>query len=141
MRILMICSFVLFLAARAPAQGVCNAHTVRGNWGVTCTGNVTPSQNAPLTPVRILGTCVAGFDGVFTCEATMSLGGVILVQSMTGKALVSENCTGTIRYTQTLNGGPAPDMNIRFLVIDNGKTIKGLPVDPGSNLACTLVRM
>jgi hypothetical protein len=142
MRTLIICAAALCLAAAsAPAQSACSVHTVRGDWGVTCDGNLTPGPNAPLTPVRILGTCTAGFDGVFTCEATMSLGGAILAQTMVGKAVVNENCTGTIRYTQTVNGAPAPDMNIRYLILDSGKTIKGLPVDPGSNLACTLVRM
>jgi hypothetical protein len=129
------------LCAGASAESVCSTHTIRGSWGVTCEGNLSPAENAPLSPIRILGTCTSTIDGVFTCEATVSLGGMILTQTMTGKANVDENCTGTVKYTQKLNGGPAPDMNIRFLIFDNGKTIKGQPVDRGSNLACTLTKM
>ena len=133
---------VLWLACGpAFAENVCSTHTIRGSWGVTCTGNVTPGPNAPLTPTRILGICTGTLDGVFTCEGTMSLAGAIMSQTMTGKAIVNENCTGVIKYAQTLDGKPAPDMNIRFLIFDNGQLIKGLPVDPGSNLACTLKRM
>ena len=128
-------------AGPALADSICSTHTIRGNYGVTCTGNLMPGPNAPLTPVRILGTCTSTLEGVFTCEGTMSLAGTIMSQTMTGKAVVDENCTGTIKYTQTLDGNPAPDMNIRFLIFENGQLIKGLPVDKGTNLACTLKRM
>jgi hypothetical protein len=134
-------SLLWFAGGPALADSLCSTHTIRGNWGVTCTGNLTPGPTAPLTPTRILGFCTSTIDGVFTCEGTMSLGGAILSQRMTGQAVVNENCTGTIKYSQTLDGKPAPDMNIRFLIFDNGQLIKGLPVDMGTNLACTLKRM
>ena len=141
MRLAIVLSTLLLATVPMWGEGMCSPHTIRGNWGVTCVGNVTPAENAPLSPIRILGTCTSGWDGVFTCEATVSLAGLILTQSMVGKANVNDDCTGTIRYTQKLNGNPAPDMNIRFLIFDNGKTIRGLPVDRGSNMTCTLTRM
>ena len=142
MRNMLTLSIVLLAACTvASADSICSTHTIRGSWGTTCQGNLSPAENAPLSPIRIIGTCTSTMDGVFTCEGAMSLGGIILTQTMTGKAIVYENCTGTIRYTQTINGSPAPDMNIRFLIFDSGKTIKGMPVDRGTNLACTLTRM
>jgi hypothetical protein len=140
-RLVELFAVVSLACGPALAQSICSTHTIRGNWGVTCTGNLTPAANAPLTPTRILGTCTSTLEGEFQCEGTMSLGGIILAQTMSGKAIVNENCTGSIRYTQTLDGNPAPDMNIRFLIFDSGKLIDGLPVDKGANLACTLKRM
>jgi hypothetical protein len=60
---------------------------------------------------------------------------------MTGAGILNSDCTGTIKYTQKINGEPAPDMNIRYFVADGGKVIKGLPMDAGSALACVLNRI
>jgi hypothetical protein len=143
MRILLVLLAVAsFVPVPAVAQGSCGIRTVReANWGVTCEGNLTPAPNASLVPARLLGTCTSNYDGTFSCEATVSLAGMILTQTTTGKAVVDENCTGSIKYTQTIGGKPAPDLNIRFIIFDNGREIKGLAVDSGSNLACTLKRM
>jgi len=141
MKLLFALVTVMVASAPANAQGFCSTQTIRGSWGITCEGYLTPGPNASLVPARILGTAVSSADGVFTGEATVSLGGVILPQKVVGTAIVSDNCTGTIRYTQTIAGAPAPDLNIRFLIFDNGKLIQGLAVDPGSNLSCTLKRM
>ena len=136
-------ALVTVVVACAPvnAQGFCSTQTIRGSWGFTCEGYLTTATNASLVPARILGTVAGTADGVFTGEATVSLGGAILPQKVIGTAIVNENCTGTIRYTQTIAGAPGPDLNIRFLIFDNGKLIQGLAVDPGSNLSCTLKRM
>ena len=123
------------------AQGFCSAQTIRGMWGITCEGNLSPAEGAPLLPARLLGTANSTAEGVFTGETTVSLGGLIMTQNVVGTAIVNDNCTGTIKYTQTIDGHPAPDLNIRFLIFDNGKLIQGLAVDKGSNLACTLKRM
>jgi hypothetical protein len=81
-------ALVAIIAASVPAnaQGFCSAQTIRGSWGITCDGYLTPAPNAPLVPARILG--------VFTGEATVSLGGTILPRKVAGTAIVSDNCTG-----------------------------------------------
>ena len=114
---------VLMLAYRpALAENVCSTHTIRGSWGVTCTGNVSPGAECAPLPNENSGSCTSTLEGVFTCEATMSLAGTIMSLTMVGNAVVNENCTGDIKYTQTVNGKPAPDMNIRFLIFDMGNS-------------------
>ena len=80
-------------------------------------------------------------DGFVTAEGTMSLGGTILEHSVEGQSQVRTNCTGTVKYTQKINGNPAPDINIRFIVLEAGKTIRGLAVDQGWVLSCKLERL
>jgi hypothetical protein len=106
-----------------------------------CSGSVSPAPGAPLTDTKLLGTAKITIDGFVTAEAGMSVGGTIARQEATGQAIVNSDCTGTIRYTQTLNGNPAPDLNIRFLVFDSGSVMWGLSVDSGTVLSCRLVRM
>ncbi len=126
----------------AAGQGmVCRSDTIRGSWGVTCSGQITPGPDAPLTSAGLLGTCAIAVDGKITCEATFSLGGMMLTQAVQGQAVVNEDCTGTVKYKQTLNGKPAPDLNVRYFIYDGGKKMRGLSIDPGSVLACRLVRI
>ena len=75
----------------------------------------------------------------YTCDGYLA--GQILPQTLHGQANNNENCTGTITYTQTIFGQPAPDLNIRYVILDYGDTIKGLPVDQGQVLSCVLNRM
>jgi len=64
----------------------------------------------------------------------VNLGGTILEQALDGQANNNADCTGTITYTQTIFGQPAPDLNIRYVIWDQGDRISGLPVDAGSVL-------
>ena len=39
------------------AQGmICSTESIRGNWGVVCSGSITPAPGAPLTQMTALGT-------------------------------------------------------------------------------------
>lgn len=139
--ILCVLAFGLNVLPLAAQGTICSTATIRGNWGVACDGALTPAPGAPLTQTKILGTCVGNIGGFFECEATVSLAGAIVTQSMKGQANVNENCTLAIKYSQTINGQPAPDVNIRAVILDSGRKIKGLSVDPGTMLACKLERM
>ena len=48
------------------------------------------------------------------------------------------DCTGSIAYTQKINGQAAPNLNIIAHTLDDGKEIHGMSVDPGANMTCTL---
>ena len=69
------------------------------------------------------------------------MAGQILPQALQGQANNEPNCTGTITYKQTIFGQPAPDLNIRYVILDNGDSIKGLPIDSGQVLSCVLNRI
>jgi hypothetical protein len=137
---------VLGLAALpAVAQQQCSPQTTRGFWVYTCDGYLTPPPPAPaeLLPSRILGTCTASKTALWDCTGTVNLGGQILdqAQALHGQAYNNADCTGTITYSQTIFGQPAPDLNIRYVILDNGNTIKGLPIDSGQVLSCVLNRL
>jgi hypothetical protein len=119
----------------------CTAHTTRGFWAATCDGYLAPAPGASLQPARLLSTCTTSRSAFWDCEGTVNVGGQILPQELHGQAFNNENCTGTITYIQTIFGQPAPDLNIRYVILDGGDTIKGLPIDPGQVLSCVLNRI
>ena len=123
------------------AEPSCKAKTTQGFWAYTCDGYLAPAQGAPLQPTRILGTCNASATAYWTCEGSVNVAGQILPQALQGQANNEPNCTGTITYKQTIFGQPAPDLNIRYVILDNGDSIKGLPIDSGQVLSCVLNRI
>src|SRR5438309_971130 len=129
------------MAMPAFANDACTAATTRGFYGFTCDGYLAPAPSTPLQPARSLGTCTADRSGFFTCEATVNLAGQPLMQTLKGQAVTSADCTGTITYQQTIFGQPVPDLHIRYFVLDEGDTIKGLPLDSGQVLSCVLKRI
>lgn len=110
---------------------------------VVCSGYLTPPQppNAPLVPAKILGTASADEGGTFNGNATTSFGGMLLTQTVKGTEQLKSDCTGTITYTQTINGQPGPPLDIAFVVSEHGDRIDGLATDPGTVLSCELRRL
>jgi hypothetical protein len=132
----------LLLADAAQANRACNAETTKGRWMYTCEGTLPAPPTFELQAnTRILGSCTATRAGVFTCEGTANLGGAILSQGLVGQAVTAASCRGTISYTQTINGGPAPHLDIVYVVNDDGDAINGLPTNSGGVLSCTLRRI
>ncbi|MEP6941685.1 MAG: hypothetical protein ABI981_02045 [Betaproteobacteria bacterium] len=93
-----------------------------------------------MQPASLLGTCTSSSTNVFSCIGFINVGGSVLQQTLNGQATQFDNCYGIITYKQTLNGGPAPDLHITYVVAENGNTIYGLPYDQGQVLTCTLHR-
>ena len=94
MRTALLALIAAMASIAALAQGMtCSPETIRGNWGVTRDGYLTPAPNAPLAPTKILGACKSP-DGVnFVCEAAASIGGTVVKQEMNGAAITaSEAC-------------------------------------------------
>jgi hypothetical protein len=125
-------------AAPDPAARPCTAATTKGSWVYTCEGTLpAPAQ----TNTRILGSCTASKTGYFSCTGTVNLGGLILSQGLNGQATTLPNCTGTISYTQTVGGSPAPNLDINYVVSEAGGAISGLPTNAGGVLSCSLKRI
>jgi hypothetical protein len=140
---MLVLGFLLVAAPPVSAAPYCGPQTTRGYWEFTCDGYLTPPPPAPavLVPSRLLGTCTASKTAYWDCEGTVNLGGTILEQELHGQAINASDCTGTITYTQTIFGQPAPDLNVRYVIRDDGATINGLPVDSGQVLSCVLHRI
>jgi hypothetical protein len=128
---------LLLVALPVLAQPLCKPQTTRGYWAYSCEGEYPVGQ-----PVRLLGTCTSSKSAFWECKGTANLSGlVVLPQELNGQAYNSPDCTGTITYSQTLGGGPAPDLNINYVILDHGDAIQGLPTNTGQVLACSLKRI
>ncbi|MBZ5552517.1 MAG: hypothetical protein LAO21_07335 [Acidobacteriia bacterium] len=104
-------------------------------------GNTAPFPDAPLVPAVGQGIVVSDARGVFKGGGTLSLGGMIIEQSIVGTALVNHDGTGSITYDVSIGGVHAFYWDINFLILDGGDEIWGMPYDTGSALLCTLKRM
>jgi hypothetical protein len=130
----------VLLSASAMQAQQCSAETTVGNYRVICDGYLPPAANAPMVPAKGLDVATADKNGTFNGVGTISVGGVVLAQTVTGTEHINPDCTGTITFTQTLNGQSAPPIDITFLVSEDGDRINGLVVDPGTVFACELRR-
>jgi hypothetical protein len=138
---LILVSPVLISATPAGAQQ-CSRKTTVGRYLVVCDGYLSTGQNVPLAPAKELATATADENGTFkSSDGKISLGGAILDLTVVGTEVVNSDCTGTITYTQTINGQPAPPVDIAFVVSKGGDKIDGLSVDAGSVFSCHLTRL
>ena len=131
------------IALPALAQPQCTPKTTRGTWEYTCEGFLPPAQNAPLAAARLLGTCTASDTAYWSCRGSFNVGGFVVQQGQTfqGQANNYEDCTGTISYQTAVNGVPGPNLDIRYVIWDDGDRISGLPLNSGGVLSCSLHRM
>jgi hypothetical protein len=125
---------------RLAAQDYCSPSTTVGKYLVVCDGYLTPGPNAPLTPAKVLSVGSSNFAGEINATGTVNIGGVIVTQQVTGTEKVNPDCTGTVTYTQTINGQRAGSISFTFVVSENGNRIDGLSTDTGSLLSCVLTR-
>jgi hypothetical protein len=135
---------MLAFGIMAKAQGVCSASGIAGTYVVKCSGYLTPGPNAPMVPATLLGKAVGERNGNWSGNGgTLSIGGTIVTQDVksVGPAEVKPDCTGSITYSQTINGQSAPNIHFNFIVGKNSDVIDGIGTDPGSVFACTLTRV
>jgi hypothetical protein len=131
---------VLVLSARSIQAQQCSTHTTSGRYLVRCDGFLTPGPNAPQVPAKTLAIATADKNGNFNGSGTVSVGGVTVRQTLTGTEEINPDCTGTITYSQTIDGQPGPPINITFVVSNGGDEIDGLVTDSGNTFACKLSR-
>jgi hypothetical protein len=131
---------LLVLAASSLQAQQCSTSTTAGRYLVRCDGFLTPGPNAPQLPAKTLAIATADKYGNFTGTGTVSVGGVTVTQTMTGTEQINPDCSGTITYSQTINGQPGPPINITFVVSEGGDQIDGLVTDAGNTFACKLTR-
>jgi len=136
----MLLPVCLLLAGGLQAQS-CYPWTTVGRYLVLCDGYMSPAANAPMVPAKGLGIATADENGTFTATDTLTVGGTVLTQELTGTEKLNLDCTGTITYKQTVAGQPGPPLNITFIVSEQGARIDGLITDPGAVLACVLRRV
>ena len=125
------------LASPAAAQNKCTFHTTNARYGTTCQGFVSTAPGAPLTPFSLLGTCTGDANGFFNCSGTQSFDGTVVPAVDAGQSIVNPDCTGQITY----NKGTSSELDINFLILDNGRELRGMLQNAGSAVQCDLIRM
>jgi hypothetical protein len=128
------------LAAAAHAQynqQICSNAVISGTYEVACSGFVTPAGSPAAVPITMLGTAVADESGNWNGATMTSVAGTVFPQTSAGQANTKADCTGTITY----NKGKADEINITYVITGNGDRLRGMSVDKGANLSCTLTRM
>jgi hypothetical protein len=137
MRFVVAVMLTTFVAASGWGQ-TCSDQNMRGMYSVVCSGFTSLVPNGPQAPFSALGTANADSNGFWTGTTKASIGGVIVEQSVSGTARTNPDCTGSITYEQKINGQPAGQIHDNYNVLKEGKEIRGMSVDPGSNILCNL---
>ena len=117
------------------------ARDIKGPYGFSCSGVVvtSPPDGLPIGPAAVVGqvTC----DGVATCSGTgmASFNGIIFPPlELTGDYTVNPNGTGFITYDLFIGGVLSGELPTYFVITEKGRSIKGLPVNPGFAFTCDL---
>ena len=139
--ILLFSSIIPFASGWAQIGPACVPATTQGTYAVLCTGYVSPAAGGPQVPISIIGIVTGDWAGKFTGTGKASIGGTIVDQEATGTFNLKSDCTGSITYTQKISGQPAPNLNIVAHVLNLGKEIRGMSVDPGATMTCSLKLM
>ena len=141
MKLIVASTALLCLSGMQLSAQVCSENTMRGRYGVLCSGYMAPAPGADLVPAKILATCTSTATGQKSCQGTLSLGGMVMSQVATGQLSVGPDCVGNISYTQTINGEPGPNLNLRVIIMDGGKHAKAISTDQGTVLSCEAERL
>ena len=52
---------------------------------------------------------------------------------------MNPDCTGSVTYEVTIAGQQAPDAHFEYVIVDDGREVKGFPVDNGYAVTCQLI--
>ena len=119
------------------SQNSCSNRSAKGTYGYNCSGFVGGQ------PFAAYGVVTGDGKGQWNGYGTVSLNGTILPWTHntrpTEPATVNPDCTGAVTYEVTLGGQPAPDAHFQFVVVDDGREVKGFPADPGYAASCQLI--
>jgi len=132
--LLIVCTL---LASSAAAQNKCTFLTTHARYGTTCQGFVSTTPGAPLAPFSLLGTCTGDANGFFNCSGTQSFDGIVVPAVDAGQSIVNPDCTGQVTY----NKGTPGELDINFLILDDGRELRGMLQNAGTAVQCDLIRM
>lgn len=125
------------LASSATAQNKCTFQTTHARYGTTCQGFVSTAPGSPLAPFSLLGTCTGDANGFFKCNGTQSFDGTVVPAVDEGQSIVNPDCIGQITY----NKGTPQELDINFLILQDGQELRGMLQNAGTAVQCDLIRM
>jgi hypothetical protein len=117
---------ILVLTLGGPALAQCSSSTVRGTWAFQ--GQGTALMTVPGSPMPVpmpfvsLGTMRIDWQGRYTGQGTISVGGQVQDMGFSGSIQVNPDCTaveaGSVGPLQTAG---------RLVILDNGNEMRELP--------------
>ncbi len=111
-------------AGRAPS---CNNGTILGSYSYRLDGSVPGVTN--LSGAGLESYALDdGFNGTFSGSDTISFNGQIVPRTLQGTYTLNSDCTGTGKYTDSLNPNP---INYVFVAVDGGRELFFQGTDPG----------
>lgn len=127
---IMIAAIVPLAAADGEGHGCSNA-TLKGDYGFIITGSA-PSGPPPAPLQQIVGVSIAHYNGDGTSTGSDNIHGSITGfvnpdRQGTGTYSIKEDCTGI----GTLSNPGQPPLELRFVVVDNGKEVRIAVTSPG----------
>lgn len=132
------------------AKYSCSNRTGIGTYGYNCSG-VAPNAfkaDYPVEPFAGYGVVTADGKGQWNGHGKVSFNGKVVAWTHDTRieqlSVVNPDCTGSVTYAVTITDGavtfPVPDAHFEFVMVDEGKEVKGFPVDPGYAVSCQLIR-
>lgn len=119
----------------------CSTAAAAGEYVLVCDGYVAASSGAPLVPTKMLGIATATSTGTFSGGATISQGGTIETDMLSGTGSVSSHCAGSLVLSQMIGGQTGPQLSLGTVTSNGGNTIDALVAVPNFVLSCKLTRM
>ena len=121
-------------STKSLAAPKCSASTLRGVYGHHFTGVFFISPSTPV-PLASVGRTIFDGAGGITGNDTNSFGGTVASFELTGTYSVNEDCTGTMTVNES---GFAISSN--FVIVEEGKQILAVEINPGSVASGNLLR-
>jgi hypothetical protein len=135
--LLVTLSLATVALGQAPGPS-CNLRSAMGPYGYSCSGAYMGQ------PFAAYGYVLSDGKGQWHGYGKVSLNGTILPWTHNTRAndpaTVNPDCTGSVTYEVTIAGQPAPDAHFEYVIVDNGREVKGFPIDNGYALTCQLIR-
>ena len=91
----------------------------------------------PQAAFSLLGTCTGDAKGFFKCNGTQSFDGTVVPAVDEGQSIVNSDCTGQIIYHKDT----PQEFDINFLILHDGRELRGMLQNAGSAVQCDLIRM
>jgi hypothetical protein len=133
---LLLATLLLAVAAFGESPK-CNLRSAMGAYGYSCSGAYQGQ------PFAAYGYVFGDGRGQWHGYGKVSLNGTILPWTHDTRpnnpATVNPDCTGSVTYAVTIAGQPAPDSHFEYVIVDEGREVKGFPVDAGYAVSCHLI--
>jgi hypothetical protein len=147
-KILVGISLVLLITGAAFSQVApgrsCNIRSAMGAYGYSCTGVApNPLDNFQVEPFAAYGYVFGDGTGQWNGYGKVSFNGTVLPWTHNSRpnapGTVNPDCTGAVTYEVTVAGQPVPDSHFEYVIVNNGREVKGFPVDQGYAVSCQLI--